>query len=176
MAKNNYPQAALDDIEPGAVQELVTSLKELHDKGRPQTDAEVEERINEYFEFCSRSSVRPGIESLCLSLHISRTTLFRWANGEDCSEYRQELIQTAKGFVNAYIEQAMLSGKISPPSGIFLMKNWLNYKDAISIEENTPLEKVKGALTAAELPKLGQVDYEEENTGALSANKLPKFD
>ena len=45
MSKN-YPQAGLDDMEPGAVQQLVTSLKELHDMGKPQTDAEVEERVN----------------------------------------------------------------------------------------------------------------------------------
>lgn len=64
MAKNNYPQAGLDEIEPAAVQQIVSSLKELHDKGRPKTDEEVEERINEYFSFCERSSIRPGIESL----------------------------------------------------------------------------------------------------------------
>lgn len=31
MAKNNYPQAGLDEIEPAAVQQIVSSLKELHD-------------------------------------------------------------------------------------------------------------------------------------------------
>lgn len=29
MAKNNYPQAGLDEIEPAAVQQIVSSLKEL---------------------------------------------------------------------------------------------------------------------------------------------------
>ena len=37
MAKNNYPQAGLDEIEPAAVQQIVSSLKELHDKGRPKS-------------------------------------------------------------------------------------------------------------------------------------------
>ena len=64
MARNNYPQAKLDNIEPAAVQQIVSSLKELHDMGRPQTDEEVANRINDYFEFCERSSIRPGIESL----------------------------------------------------------------------------------------------------------------
>ena len=156
MARNNYPQAGLDDIEPAAVQQIVSSLKELHDLGRPNTDDEVKSRIDEYFSFCERSSIRPGIESLCMSLHISRTTLFRWNNGEDCSTYRQELIQSAKSFIGAFLEQAMLGGKISPPSGIFLMKNWLSYKDAISIEEAVPQEDKRKALSDAELPRLGQ--------------------
>lgn len=154
MGKNNYPQAGLDDLEPAAVQHIVSSLKELHDKGRPQTDEELKQRIDEYFSFCERSSIRPGIESLCMSLHISRTTLFRWSNGIDCSSYKQELIQSAKSFIGAFIEQAMLCGKISPPSGIFLMKNWLNYKDTISLEEAMPQTDSKRTLTASELPKL----------------------
>lgn len=161
MAKNNYPQTGLDDLEPAVVQQIVTSLKGLHDMGRPKTDEEVEKRIDEYFSFCERSSIRPGIESLCMALHISRTTLFRWSNGIDCSTYRQEVIQSAKSFIGAFIEQCMLGGKISPPSGIFLMKNWLNYKDTVSFEENTSHEEKKRVLTAKELPKLS--DFHMEN-------------
>ena len=163
MAKNNYPQAGLDDIEPAAVQQIVSSLKELHELGRPQTDEETKQRIDEYFAFCERSSIRPGIESLCMALHISRTTLFRWNNGEDCSEYKQELIQSAKSFIGAFLEQAMLGGKISPPSGIFLMKNWLSYKDAISIEEAVPQKDSRKSLAAAELPKLGELNASQSS-------------
>ena len=47
-----------------------TVRKKIKLKNEPKTDEEVEERINEYFSFCERSSIRPGIESLCLSLHI----------------------------------------------------------------------------------------------------------
>lgn len=164
MAKNNYPQAGLDEIEPGTVQQIVTSLKELHDLGRPKTDDEVAKRIDDYFDFCQHSSIRPGIESLCMSLHISRTTLFRWNNGDDCSPYRQELIQLAKSFIGAFLEQAMLGGKISPPSGIFLMKNWLNYKDTVSFEENIPQEENnRKILSAKDLPKLGSFMKKEND-------------
>ena len=128
MARNNYPQAGLDNMEPAAVQQIVASLRELHELGRPKTDEEVAKRIDDYFDLCKRSSIRPGVESLCMALHISRTTLFRWNNGEDCSSYRQELIQSAKAFIGAFLEQAMLGGKISPPSGIFLMKNWFRIR------------------------------------------------
>ena len=155
MTKNNFPQAGLEDVNPAAVREMVSSLRELHDMGRPMTDAETEQRINDYFSFCERSSLRPGIESLCMSLHISRTTLFRWSNGEDCSKYKQELVQSAKAFIASYLEQCLLSGKVSPPTGIFLAKNWLSYKDTVSIEESVPQSSVRQAMSAAELPKLG---------------------
>lgn len=164
----NYPQGAIDEIEPTTVQEIVTSLKELHDMGKPRIDAEIKKRIDDYFSFCQRSSIRPGIESLCMALHISRTTLFNWNNGTNCSRECQELIQSAKSFIGAFIEQAMLGGKISPPSGIFLMKNWLSYKDAISIEESIPNTTEKRALSAAELPKLG--DFKQ-----LQSEDLPQL-
>ena len=61
-----------------------------------------------------------------------------------CSEHRQELINRAKGFIAAFMEQAMTRGKISPPSGIFLMKNWLNYKDTISFENAVNLDGSAG--------------------------------
>lgn len=170
MNKNNYPQAGLDAIEPVAVQQIVSSLKELHDMGKPETDEETKQRIDDYFAFCERTSIRPGIESLCMALHISRTTLFRWNNGEDCTKYKQELIQSAKSFIGAFLEQAMLSGRISPPSGIFLMKNWLSYKDAISIEESVPSTDMRRVLTAAELPKLGQDTIVKQ-----TAEQLPRL-
>lgn len=154
MARNSYPQTQLDEIEPGTVQQIVTSLKELHDMGRPKSDDEVAKRIDDYFDFCQRSSIRPGIESLCMSLHISRTTLFRWNKGDDCTPYRQELIQSAKSFIGAFLEQAMLGGKISPPSGIFLMKNWLSYKDTISFEDTAPETNSQKTLSGEDIRKL----------------------
>ena len=52
MAKNSYPQGQIDDMEPSTVQKLVTSLKQLHDRGKPETDEEIKQRIDEYFSFC----------------------------------------------------------------------------------------------------------------------------
>lgn len=165
MGRNSYPQGQLDDLEPSTVQEIVTSLKQLHDKGKPKTDEEIRDRIDEYFLFCQQSSIRPGIESLCLSLRISRTTLFNWSNGTNCSAKCQEYAQTAKAFIAAFIEQAMLGGKISPPSGIFLMKNWLSYKDSVSIEENIPNSGTRHFISADKPIFLGnpnEINSEDE--------------
>lgn len=150
MAKNNYPQAAIDELEPSVVHQIVTSLRELHDKGRPQTDEEVRQRIDEYFTFCEASSCRPGVESLCLALHITRNTLFNWSHGVNCSERRMELAQSAKAFISAFLEQATLQGKLNPASSCFLFKNWCGYRDTISFEtEEQPTET--RVRTSAEL-------------------------
>lgn len=132
--KSNFPQMQLEEMDKPAVQQMVTDLRQLYDMGKPETDEEMKQRIDSYFRFCQDSSLRPGIESLCLSLHISRTTLFNWSHGIGCSKQRQELAECAKGFISSFLEQACLSGRISPPTGIFLLKNWCSYRDAYSFE------------------------------------------
>lgn len=157
MSRSKTLQMAVDEVEPTAVQMMVTSLKQLNDMGKPQTDEQVEQRIGEYFEFCQRSGMRPGVESLAVALHVSRITVYNWSHGEGCSSRRQEMIENAKGMIAAFLEQCMLSGKINPAAGIFTMKNWFNYKDLISFEEANPVRTEQKLLTAADLPKLGSM-------------------
>lgn len=170
MSKNNFPQEGIDNLEPEFVSDVVQSLKELNSMGKPNTDDELKDRIDKYFEFCQRTGNRPGIESLCLALHISRTTLFNWNCGVNCSAERQEIISNAKGFIAAFIEQVVMRGKISPPSGIFLMKNWLNYKDTISFENDVATHPTNIQRTAEEIA----TDYIIDNT-VSSEDVKPDF-
>ena len=133
MARN-YPNGKLDELPSEVVHETVKSLNDLYQMGKPRSDEEVKERIDKYFELCENSSIRPGIESLALSLGVTRTTLFNWQRGEGCSRERQELIIKAKSFVSAFIEQVMLNNKVYPATGIFLLKNWCSYRDSVEIE------------------------------------------
>ena len=59
----------------------------------------------------------------------------------------------AKSFIDSFLEQATLSGQVSPPVGIFLLKNWCSYKDTISLEDatNTTRQNVIAARTPAEI-------------------------
>lgn len=152
MQKSNYPTETMNNLPDDFVKETVQSLRELNELGKPQTDQEMQERIDKYFEFCEKSGCRPGIEGLCLSLHITRTTLFNWCHGIGCSHERQEIAEQAKSFIGAFTEQSVLRGKISPPSGIFILKNWLGYKDTISFEDATQQSVTnRPAQTAAEI-------------------------
>lgn len=157
MGKQQFPQQQVDDLEPEFVSEVVGSLRELNELGKPETNEELSQRIDDYFSFCQRTGTRPGIESLCLALHISRTTLFNWNAGINCDAERQEIISRAKSFIAAFLEQSMTRGKISPPSGIFLMKNWLNYKDTISFESSVQTVEDNGiALSQDEIRQIAE--------------------
>lgn len=159
MGKSNFPNEKIGDLGEEFVAETVMSLRELNELGKPESDEEVAKRIDEYFEFCQRTGVRPGIESLCLALHISRTTLFNWNSGLGCSENRKEIIHRAKSFIASFLEQAMSRGKISPPSGIFLMKNWLGYKDTLSFEDATAQQTI-------DIPMLSKAEIAARHAGA----------
>ena len=153
MAKSNYPTNGLNNISSEFAHDTIKSLNDLYSMGRPNSDDEVEQRIDEYFRFCEQSSIRPGIESLGLALSVSRTALWNWEHGIDCSARRQQLVVKAKSFVTSYLEQAMLNNKIYPGSAIFCLKNWAGYKDSVEIsaERNT----------GAQLPALSQEDIRQ---------------
>lgn len=101
------------------------------------------------------ASLRPGVETLRTALHVSRSTLYEWSQGRNCSSERAEIIQGAKSIIDSFLEQAMLSGKVNPATGIFYCKNWLGYHDSISLEESLPMTSTQEALRAEDLPKLG---------------------
>ena len=175
MAKHQFPQQQVDDLEPEFVSEVVGSLKELNDMGKPVTNEELSKRIDEYFSFCQRTGTRPGIESLCLALHISRTTLFNWNAGISCDPERQEIISRAKSFIAAFLEQSMTRGKISPPSGIFLMKNWLNYKDTISFENTVDTGGQNNTLMSQEDIQKIIADIETAESGQTTAELIAQL-
>lgn len=162
MSKNNYPQAGLNDLPAGTIQKTVSSLMELRERGKPKDNKELKQRIDEYFNFCKNSSIRPGVETLALALGISRVTLFQWGRGVNCDAERTEIIEAARALINGFIEQCILSGKINPASGIFLMKNWMGYRDVLSLEESIPNTRTERVLTAAELPRLYEIDGDVE--------------
>ena len=167
MARNIPPQAAADNLPKQFVGETITNLKQLYDRGKPKDDAELENRIDEFFAFCQKSAMRPGIESLCLSLSISRNTLWHWRRGEGCGPERQAIIEKATMFIAAFLEQANLTGHLNPATGIFLSKNWLGYKDSVNLEASPPV--------SGRRPQISKADALGIDTDADVDAELPDF-
>lgn len=169
------PQGALIEMNPEKVRATIHSLRQLYDMGRPQTNAELKERIDMFFDFCETAAIRPGIEAICTACHISRTTLFRWSHGIDCDKERQEIVETAKNFINSFLEQVTISGQVSPPVGIFLLKNWCSYKDLISIEQqsvdNITEKQIQGRTPEQIAAEYGRVYVEG---GAVEFPEMPE--
>lgn len=149
---SNYPTAKLNDLNGTAyVSETVNSLRELADRGKPNTLEELNKRIDDYFAFCEQRAFRPGIESLCLSLSVTRQTLWNWRQGNGCAEEWADSCNRASQLIIAFIEAASLSGHLNPATACFSLKNWANYSDAQAVEIIT--EPKKEALSTDMLPK-----------------------
>lgn len=157
---SNFPSNQLNNLPEGVAATIVASLRELSDKGRPQTEQELKSRIDEYFTFCGENDFRPGIESLVLSLSTTRQTFWNWCNGDKGQEWQDICIQ-AKQFCLTFLEQLNLQGKLNPASAIFYLKNWASYKDTVSFDD-APQTSVKQALSVSDLPQLDLSAHDEE--------------
>ena len=69
----------------------------------------------------------------------------------------------------------MTRGKISPPSGIFLMKNWLNYKDTISFENTVDTGGQNNTLMSQEDIQKIIADIETAESGQTTAELIAQL-
>lgn len=105
-------------------------------------EKQVADRIEMYFKYCVENDRRPQVIGMCNWLGISRQTLNEWKNGEVRSTTHGDIIKKAYNFMEELWTDYMLYGKVSPPTGIFLSKNWFNYKDIadVVVTPNNPLD------------------------------------
>ena len=105
-------------------------------------DKQVSDRIELYFKYCVENDRRPQVVGMCNWLGISRQTLNEWKNGEVRSSTHGDIVKRAYGVMEEMWTDYMLYGKVSPPTGIFLSKNWFNYKDVadVVVTPNNPYQ------------------------------------
>lgn len=94
---------------------------------------QVQNRIGEYFDYCIKNDRRPQIVGMCNWLGISRDTLNQWENGNTRGTTHSDMIKKARNLIEEMWADMMMTGKINPASGIFLSKNWFNYKDVADV-------------------------------------------
>lgn len=155
MPKNNYPNVAANDLPTEFVSDSIDSLQALAAMGKitgdTSQDAEFEERIAKIINFCKDRGLRPGVETVCAGLGITRTTLWDWEKNTygNISERRQTAVKQLKQLIFAFLEQSGMSGKIPPVSYIWLSKNWMKYTDNLPVEAEE--NNVKPTRSRAEI-------------------------
>lgn len=156
---------------PGDNSKFISHNLQLMGMTKPDmTDAEaIRQRIIEYFTICEKNDMKPSVEGMALAFGVERRSLYRWVNGINCSYITQEgrnYLKTAYATLNAMMSDYMMQGKINPVSGIFLMKNNMNYSDQteIIVTPNNPLgaevsaEEVQKRITEGVIVEVPQDD------------------
>lgn len=103
---------------------------------------QVEHRLQEYFQYCVDNDRRPQVIGMCNWLGISKMALNEWKNGEVRSTTHTPIIKRAYAIMEEMWVDFMQCGKISPPTAIFLAKNFFGYKDVadVIVTPNNPLQ------------------------------------
>lgn len=95
------------------------------------SDEEVQERLNWYFNLCVENDIKPTVAGMANSLKIDRKTLYDWKRGKarGLTDNRTEIIGVYYGLLEELWEDYMMNGKVNPVSGIFIGKNHFDYTD-----------------------------------------------
>ena len=154
MAKSGG--GSVENVDPDFVYNVSDTLLSLRNRGKPITDAERIERISMYLDACRDVGMRPGVEGLCMALHISRQTLNKWEHGLNCSQELSEAVKMAKQYIVAVLEEIGLSNKVNPATWIFALKNWADWRDQPEQEviEHRPTFRTKEEILACYSPEL----------------------
>ena len=149
--RDNTPQNGLKQLSSKFTSDTIDSLRQLYDMGKPADNVELRERIDLFFQFCQDKGLRPGVESLCLSIATDRTTFWKWCQGMGCDDERAQIASRARQFISCFLEQSHLQGKLNPASAIFLSKNWMGYRDSIDLEASPPTPGRRPQISKADM-------------------------
>lgn len=122
----------LEQVEPGDNTKYIQHSLRLY-KLEPvdmSNNAEVAQRVSQYFDICAQDDMKPSVSGLALALGIERVYL--WQIREGTRGKNPDVANTLKKamqILDLQMVDYMQNGKINPVSGIFLMKNNFGYAD-----------------------------------------------
>lgn len=131
--------------KPGDNTKYLTNAMRIANLPKIDTNdtAQLQARIEEYFNICAEDDMKPSVAGLALAIGVDRKTIWQWTQSENSD--RSNTIKRAYAVLDLMMNDYMQNGKINPVSGIFLMKNNFGYQDKqdVVITPNNPLgEKV----------------------------------
>lgn len=111
-----------------------------------KSDEECAERLNWYFELCCKNGQIPTVEDMCLSLGVTRNTVWAWENGR-LGAARGDMIKKAKEILAGIDAKLVSQGKIPQVTYIFRAKNFFGMKDQqeVVLTPNNPLGDAQNA-------------------------------
>lgn len=134
-----------EDMKPRQRYQLYAALVKKIPKINTADPIQVKNRIASYFDCCNKNDIPPSPADMARWLKISKKELERWRIGEFRRNTHQQIIEEAWTKLEADLTNRVQVGAISPPSGIFLLKNWMGYKDVqdIVVAPKNPLGELQ---------------------------------
>lgn len=131
---------------------MMRNMLRWYNKPLVKSDDECEERLDEFFSTLAETGELPTVEKMALALGTTRTSLWNWENGMQCSARRTLMIKRAKEILAAMDAELASSGKIPQVLYIFRSKNYFGLKDQTDVVV-TPNNPVGAEVPEDELRK-----------------------
>lgn len=91
--------------------------------------AQVEQRINDYLDFCEINDKRPTIVGISNWLGVSRKQIRRWKAGDEyANKNSSKIVERVYRMMEEFMVDELMESKF-PTNFIFLLKNMFDYKD-----------------------------------------------
>lgn len=116
-------------------------------RGEAKSDAEVEARIEEYYNLCASKGELPIFETLALFLGTDDETLKKWLLGDGCTTRRKNALQLALTRMKAIEGKGLYSGAVPYVPSIWRSKQYFGYH-----EPDSKLTLQMGGSPLKELP------------------------
>lgn len=116
------------NAKAGEISEIVQNVTKWFNRSAIKTNEEFLSRTEEFFRVCEQNDELPTIEKLCVSLGITRETLWNWGKGTQGAE-RALIVAQIKETFAAIDAELVQRCKIPVVSYIFRSKNFYNMRD-----------------------------------------------
>lgn len=112
---------------------LNIDIRKLGQRGKPKTQQEMQDRIDEYFQLCQNAGLNPTVEGLALATDYDRRSLFDIQNGRQKLDFA-DTVKKAKDFIANYDAILASANKINSAVYCFRSKNFYGMKDVQQVE------------------------------------------
>lgn len=138
---------------------IVSETLVAYKQPKVKSNAELAQRLSDYFTFCAQNNVIPTVEEMCLYTGYAIQTIWDWEKGNshpfrdtELNLTTAEIIKKAKAFMRVFDAKLVVSGKMNPVTYIFRAKNYYGMTDKQEVEV-TKTNQLGDNMTDDELAK-----------------------
>ena len=98
---------------------------------------DIRDRVDFYYQLCATDGVRPNLPGLALAFGLTRTGLINAMSDRRMTREAAQELGRGIAMMDEILSGMVLDGKVMPVAAIYLMNNWLGYKNASEVTTRT---------------------------------------
>ena len=164
------------DVKAEDISRIVGESVQYFNNPKVQTNEELLDRLNNYFQECIVNGQIPTVEDMCLCLGVTRHVVWNWEHRDaERNIERAEIIRKAKEVLAGIDAKLVSEGKIPQVTYIFRAKNYFGMRDQTQISFDQGRDKLEDSIDEERLrQKYLNRGYEDQITvEAVPIKELP---